>query len=104
MTPEEICSELSTLLEKANKEGPEGTSILCSVIIPLEHDDEKDIAFGFIAGDQESLEVAIMSLMERNPEIFSRAIQRLAIRRMSAYFIPTNNKSIFGGSNEDHGN
>lgn len=24
MTPEEICSELSTLLEKANKEGPRG--------------------------------------------------------------------------------
>jgi hypothetical protein len=104
MTPEEICSELSTLLEKANKEGPEGTSILCSVIIPLEHDDEKDLAFGFIAGDQGCLETAIMMLMEKNSEIFTRAVQGYAIRRMSMVFVPTNNKSIFGGSNEDHGN
>ena len=103
MTPEEICFELSILLEKIKNEGPVGSSVLCSAIIPLDNDDEKDLAFGFVAGDQESLEVAIMLLMEKNFEIFSRAIQRFAIRRMSAYSIPTN-KSIFGGSNEDHGN
>jgi hypothetical protein len=46
-------------------------------------------------------------LAEESPEtlaVIVSAIDRSAIRRMPMFSIPTDNQSIFGGSDEDHGN
>lgn len=103
MNSEEICAEFSTLVEKITKEAPEGTTVLCSIILPIENDDERDLAFGCLIGDEDNLETAIMLLMEKNSEIFGQAFQKFAIKRMSAHLVPINDKTIFGGNHENHG-